>query len=187
MPVFKFKVAWEEDDNINRLIALTNGQSFLQFHEAILSAFEFEKKEPSASFFESNDKWARGREISSEVLVNKKDAPALSMTRTPVSALIDNPDKKFIYEFDPLKKWTFLVELIGVDKEENTSVIYPHCFFKEGLPPVLTGSKSMSETRMMEVEEKYDLGKVEMDEGYGSEGEDAQGEEPMEEAGSDDY
>lgn len=172
MPVFKFKISWEDDDNINRNIALTNGQSFLQFHHAILKAFEFDKKEFAASFFESNEKFLKGREISSEVLVNKKDAPALSMLKTPVSALVDSPDKKFVYVYDPIKNWTFLVELIGIDRDENPKIEYPHCFYKEGISPILTGAKSLAESKMVELEEKYDLGKEEMDEGYGSEGED---------------
>ena len=93
------------------------------------------------------------------------------MMKTPVSALIDNPDKKFIYEYDPAKNWSFFVELIGIDKEENPKTDYPHCFYNEGIAPMLTGAKSLSENRMVEIEEKYDLGKEEMDEGYGDEGE----------------
>lgn len=170
MPVFKFKVSWEDDDNINRSIALTNGQSFLQFHQAILQAFEFDKKEAAATFYESNDRKMKGRAISSEVMVNKKDAPALSMLKTPVSALVDNPDKKFIYEYDPVKNWTFFVELVGVDRQEDPKTDYPHCFFKEGISPILTGARSLTENKMVELEDKYDLGKEEMDEGYGSEG-----------------
>lgn len=172
MPVFKFKVSWEDDDNINRSIGLTNGQSFMQFHQAILTAFEFEKKDASATFYESNEKYMKGRAISSEVLVNKKDAPALSMLKTPVSALVDTPNKKFLYEYDPTKNWTFLVELIGIERDENPKIEYPHCFFKEGISPILTGAKSVAENKMVELEEKYDLGKEEMDEGYGNEGED---------------
>lgn len=187
MPVFKFKVSWDDDDNINRSIALTNGQSFLQFHEAILKAFEFENKSASGVFYESNEKRVKGRAISSEVLVNKKDAPALSMLKTPVSALIDNPDKKFIFEYDPVKNWSFFVELIGIDKEENLKVDYPHCFYKEGIAPMLTGAKSLSENRMVEMEEKYDLGKEEMDEGYGDEGEDEENDSDEESYGEESY
>src|ERR1700744_2303387 len=113
MPILKFRVYWEEDDNIYRDIVLKTGQNFQSFHEAILTAFEFDKKH-SASFFQSNDKWLRGREISSEILVNKKDAPSLSMIKTPVSALVEKPDEKFVYTYDPVKKWTFLIELIGI-------------------------------------------------------------------------
>ncbi len=165
MPVLKFRVYWEDEDTIYRDIALLTGQTFFEFHEAILKAFEFDNKH-AASFFESNDKWVRFREISSEVLVNKKDALALAMVKTPVSALVDNPNKKFIYEYDRVKKWTFLIELIGLDKEESFKITYPHCFRKEGIAPAQSGVKGIAVERMMEIEEKYDLGQQEMDEGF---------------------
>ena len=96
MPLLRFRVYWEEDDQVYRDIEIQSGQSFLDLHQAINKAYEFDGKH-SASFFESNDRWHRGREINSEVLVNKKDAPALSMTKTPVSALVAKPDQKFVY------------------------------------------------------------------------------------------
>jgi hypothetical protein len=165
MPVLKFRVSWEEEDTIYRDIAVLTGQTFLEFHEAILKAFEFDNKH-AASFYESNDKWMRFREISSEVMVNKKDAPALAMIKTPVSALVDNPNKKFIYEYDKEKKWTFLIEFIGLSKDENFKISYPHCFRKEGIAPAQSGIKGIAVERMMEIEEKYDLGQEEMDEGF---------------------
>lgn len=163
MPVFKFRVYWEEEDSIYRDIALLSGQTFLQFHETILKAFEFDNKH-TAVFYESNDKWMRFRAFSSEVLSNKKDAPELSMVKTPVSALIDNPNKKFIYVYDKVKQWTFLIELIGIEKDENFKVTYPYCFRKEGIAPAQSGIKGIAAERMMEIEEKYDLGKDDMDE-----------------------
>jgi hypothetical protein len=167
MPLYKFRVCWEEDDNIYRDIVLKNGQSFQTFQEAILKAFEF-KTALSASFFESNDKWLRAREISSEVLVNKKEAPALSMIKTPVSALVDNPDKKFIYVYDPDKKWTFLISLIGVEKEEDPKTDYPFVSKSEGIAPSQTTIKGIANERLMEVEEKYDLLRDDMEEqGFG--------------------
>lgn len=165
MPVLKFRVFWEDEDTIYRDIALLTGQTFLEFHEAILKSFEFNNKH-AASFFESNDKWLRLREISSEVASNKKDAPALSMTKTPVNALVNTPNKKFIYEYDRDKKWIFLVELIGLEKNENIKISYPHCFRKEGIAPAQSGVKGIAVERMMEIEEKYDLGQQEMEEGY---------------------
>jgi len=174
MPILKFRVYWEDDDNIYRDIVLKTGQNFQLFHEAILTAFEFDKKH-SASFFQSNDKWLRGREISSEILVNKKDAPALSMIKTPVSALVEKPDEKFVYTYDPVKKWTFLIELIGIDKEEDSKKEYPYCIKKEGVAPAQTGIKGLANERLMEIEEKYDLSSEDMSEGYGSEGDDTNG------------
>ncbi len=183
MPLLKFRIYWEEDDNIYRDIVLQTGQSFHIFHESILKSFEFDNKH-SASFFESNDKWQRAREISSEVLVNKKDAPALSMIKTPVSALVDNPDKKFIYTYDPVKKWTFLVELIGVEKDEDNKKEYPLCVKKEGVAPAQTGVKGLANERLLEIEEKYDLTSEDMAEGFGNEGDDDSSEDSSEDNSS---
>ncbi len=171
MPLLKFRIYWEEDDNIYRDIVLKTGQTFFSFHEAILQAFEFDKKHPAA-FFRSNDKWQRGLEISSEVMVNKKDAPALAMIKTPVSALVDKPDEKFVYTYDPAKNWTFLIELIGVEKEEPTKLVYPACIKKEGIAPAQTGIKGLINERLVEIEEKYDLSRDDMAEGFGDEGDD---------------
>ncbi len=170
MAILKFRVYWEEDDQTYRDIELQGNQTFMDFHKAILVSFEFDSKHP-ASFYESNDKWAYGRELNSEVLVNKKDAPALSMIKTPVSALVTLPDQKFIYVYDPAKKWTFLVELIGVNKEETPRRVYPFILRKEGIAPAQYGIKGVSHDKIMEIEEKYDLGAEEMAEGFGDEGE----------------
>ena len=173
MAVLRFRVFWEDDDQTYRDIELLGNQTFLDFHKIILLAYEFDGKHP-ASFYESNDKWAYGREISSEVLVNKKDAPALSMLKTPVSALVTNPDQKFIYVYDPAKKWTFMAELIGVSKDETPRRVYPFLLRKEGIAPAQYGIKGVNPDKIMEIEEKYDLGADEMAEGFGNEGEGAE-------------
>ena len=170
MAVLRFRVFWEDDDQTYRDIELLGNQTFLDFHKCILLAYEFDGKHP-ASLYESNDKWTYGREISSEVLVNKKDAPALSMLKTPVSALVTNPDQKFIYVYDPAKKWTFMAELIGVSKEETARRVYPFILRKEGIAPAQYGIKGVNPDKIMEIEEKYDLGADEMAEGFGNEGE----------------
>ena len=172
MPLLRFRVYWEEDDQIYRDIEIRSNQTFLELHKAIVQSYEFDGKH-TASFYESNDRWQRNREINSEVLVNKKDAPALSMMRTPVSALVAKPDQKFVYVYDPVKLWTFLVELIGVSKDEDPKRTYPFVLRKEGIAPAQYGVKGVAADKLMEVEEKYDLGAEEMAEGFGSEGEES--------------
>lgn len=167
MPLFRFRAYWEDDDQVYRDIEMKPGQSFLDLHKAIIQAYEFDGKH-TASFWDSNEKWERGMELNSEVLINKKGAPALSMSRTPVSALVAKPDHKFVYEYDPKKKWTFLVELIGVSSDEDIKVTYPNVFRKEGVGPAQYGVKGVNLDKLMEVEEKYDLGADA--EGFGSEG-----------------
>ena len=48
---------------------------------------------------------------------------------------------------------------------------------KEGIAPAQYGIKGVSKDKLMEVEEKYDLGADEMAEGFGSEGESSSPEE----------
>lgn len=170
MPIYKLRVAWEDDDNVYRDIEVRNGQSFLELKNTLLHSFEFKEKAASA-FFESNEKWQRKREISSEVLINKKDAPALSMVKTPVSALLNEPDKRFIYEYDAEKPWTFLLTLIGIRTEEAAMVSYPLVCKVEGVAPSQTGIKGMPQEKLIEIEEKYDLAGDDITEGFGNEGE----------------
>lgn len=89
----------------------------------------------------------------------------------PRSALVAKPDQKFVYEYDPVKRWTFLIELIGVAKDEDPKRTYPFILRKEGVAPAQYGIKGVNPDKLMEVEEKYDLGSDEMAEGFGSEGE----------------
>jgi hypothetical protein len=170
MPLLKFRVYWEEDDLIYRDIDVLSSQTFMDLHLAIIKAYEFDGKH-SALFFESNDRWEKFRVFSSEVMANKKDAPQLSMVKTPISALVAVPDQKFIYEYDPVKNWAFLVELIGISNDIDEGKTYPICTRKEGMAPnqyKLGGGTGL----LLEIEEKYDLGADEMAEGYGSEGND---------------
>ena len=66
MAILKFRIYWEEDDAIYRDVLVKHTQSFVDLHQIILKAFEFDQKH-DATFFRSNDKWQRGREISKEV------------------------------------------------------------------------------------------------------------------------
>jgi len=170
MPVLRFRVYWEEDDLIYRDVEILGSQSFFELHQGILKAFDFDQKH-EGSFFESNDRWHRGREISSEVMANKKGAPALSMAKTPVSALISSPDQHFLYEYDRAKKWLFQVALVGMEAQPDPSRTYPFTLRREGLAPSQYGIKGPAGAeRAMEVLEAYDLGAEEMAEGFGSEG-----------------
>jgi len=183
MTILRFRIYWEDDDQTYRDIEISGSQTYLDFHKAIVQAYEFDGKHP-ASFYESDEKWNYGREISSEVLINKKDAVALSMLKTPVSALVTTPDQKFVYVYDPAKKWTFLVELIGVVREEVSRKVYPMIIRKEGIAPAQYGIKGVNPDKIMEIEEKYDLGAEEMAEGFGNEGEEGATEEGAAEEGT---
>jgi hypothetical protein len=164
MAILKFRVYFEEDDSIYRDVAARHTQSFFQLHQVILKAYEFDNKH-QATFYRSNDNWQRGREISLEKYDKAYKAEPLIMESTTIGSEIRDPNQKFIYVYDFVKNWSFLVELINVSKEESDKLEYPAVVKSEGIPPSQYGTKGMVGDKLTEIEEKYDLTKG--TEGYG--------------------
>ncbi|OLY93112.1 pRiA4b ORF-3-like protein [Cnuella takakiae] len=184
MAILRFRIYFEEDDSVYRDVAIRHTQSFQELHTAILKAFEFDSKH-AATFFRSNDNWQRGREISLEVYDKAYKAPPLLMKDTPVGSEIRDPNQRFVYLYDFVKNWSFLVELINVSKEENPKLTYPAMVRKEGIPPSQYGTKSLLGEKFADVEEKYDLSRDA--EGFGTEGEDSGEDHGAEDHGSEEH
>jgi len=180
MAVLKFRVYFEEDDSIYRDVAIKHTQSFLQLHQVILKSYEFDSKH-QATFYRSNDNWQRGREISLAKYDKKYAVDPLIMQDTLIGSEIKNPSQKFIYVYDFVRNWSFLVELIGVTKEENARLEYPAVIRTEGIAPSQNGTKGlMGGDKLSEVEEKYDL--ILGTEGFSEKNEDGEDQAPAEEA-----
>jgi len=169
MAVLKFRIYFEEDDSIYRDVVAKHTQSFLQLHQVILKAYEFDNKH-QATFYRSNDNWQRGREISLQKYEKAYKAEPLLMETTTIGSEIRDPNQKFIYVYDFVKNWSFLVELINVSKEENGKLEYPAIVKSEGIPPSQYGTKGLVGDKLTEIEEKYDLTKA--PEGFGVKGAD---------------
>jgi hypothetical protein len=168
MAILRFRVYFEEDDSIYRDVAIRHTQHFLQLHQAILKAYEFDSKH-QATFFRSNDHWQRGKEITFQKYDKAYKVEPLLMESTTVGSEIYDPNQKFVYLYDFTKNWSFLVELINVSKEENPRLDYPAIVRSEGIAPSQYGTKGLVSDKLAEMEEKYDL--VSGAEGFGEEGE----------------
>ena len=181
MAILRFRIYWEDDDSIYRDVVIKHTQNFADLHLCILKSFEFDNKH-KATFYRSNDNWLRGREISLEKYADKayKVDPFI-MTDVTMGSEIKDPNQKFIYVYDFNKFWTFMVELISVDKEENKKLTYPVNIRKEGIAPSQYGTKGLIDKRLAEVEEKYDLNAAAMLEGFSQEDEDGNTTESSEE------
>jgi len=177
MAILRFRIYFEEDESVYRDIALRHTHNFYDLHQAILKAFEFDSKH-GASFYRSNDQWQEGRAISLEVYEMEYKAPPLLMANTVIASEIKSPNQRFIYHYDFVKGWNFLVELINVSNEEDTGKEYPAVVRSVGLPPSQYGTKSMLGDKFADIEEKYDL--YQAGDGFGEkdeEGEDVGSEE----------
>lgn len=170
MAFLKFRVYWEEDDAIYRDVVVKHTQNFTELNNIILKAFEFDQKH-DATFFRSNDIWKRGREISKAVYEKEYVAPPLLMEETTIGSEIIDTNQHFIYLYDFVKSWTFLIELIQVIKnaDADMSLEYPIVSRTEGVGPMQYGTKGLLGKTFADIEEKYDLS--EANDGFGEEGE----------------
>ncbi len=174
MAILKFRVYWEDDDSVYRDVVIKHTQSFFELHEIILKCFEFDTRHP-ATFFRSNDNWQRGREITLEKYDKPYKAEPLLMSDSTIGSEIRDPNQKFIYVYDFHKNWTFMVELINVNKEENHKLTYPSCIRSEGIGPSQYGTKGLVNEKLAEIEEKYDINTSILADGYGEEGDETDG------------
>lgn len=180
MAILRFRVYWEDDESIYRDVVIKHTQTFADLHYCILKSYEFDSKH-KATFYRSNDSWLRGREISLEKYEEKSyKVDPLIMGEVKMGSEVKDPNQKFIYVYDFNKLWTFMVELINVDKEENKKITYPSCIRTEGIAPSQYGTKGLVDSRLAEVEEKYDLNSAALLQGFSEEDEDGNATESEE-------
>jgi len=168
MSLIKFRVSWSEDDSTFRDVEILSGQTYYDLH-LIIKKELLMPADMEASFYVSDDLWRKGRQISSIVEKNLRDAVALSMKRTAIGALIVDPHQKFVYECDHLKGWIFYIDMITLLPEPIQTDVFPRCIKSEGISPTQLGIVPTEKDSVMEIEERYDLNSDE--EGYGDEGE----------------
>jgi hypothetical protein len=147
-----------------------HSQHFTDLHHIILKAFEFDEKH-DATFFRSNEKWLRGREISKAVYEKNYVVPPLMMDEVLIGSEILNTNQQFVYLYDSAKSWTFLIQLIQVIKnaDADMELNYPMISRIEGVGPMQYGTKGLLGPNFTDIEEKYDL--TEAQDGFGEEGE----------------
>lgn len=167
MAVYRFRVSFEEFDEVHRHIEIKSIQTFEQFHYAIQEAIGFDASKP-ASFFMSNDNWKKGQEITS--LPNAKNAEgnqARLMKDCRMCDYIADPHQKIYYMFDAPSQWTFFIELTKIMVDEAGKK-YPVCVKSIGEAPkqylVIEPPKGVVDPEFMDDELFSEVGIDEEDE-----------------------
>lgn len=128
MAVYRFKVTFDDNEDVYREIEIKSTQTFEDFHNIIVQSIGFDNMH-DASFFISDDYWRKGEEIPLKAAEGMRQ-----MNKCKIALLIDDPHQKFVYVYDPKTSWTFLVELLKI-VPDDAKANYPKCAKSVGDAP----------------------------------------------------
>jgi hypothetical protein len=134
MAVYRFKVSFEEYDDIFRVIEIRSTQTFEDLHKAILDAIGFDQKQ-MASFYMSTDSWKKGQEITLEDMSESEESKIPVMRESRLNNFIADPHQKILYVYDFIEVWSFQIELTAIEMKEKPGAKYPSCVKSVGLAP----------------------------------------------------
>lgn len=128
MIVYRFKVTFEDVDEVERTIDIRANQTFTDMYRAIVESIGFDPN-ITASFYISGDNWRKGREITN---AHKDDT--LMMSDCKLNSFVNDPHQKMLLVTHDEMEWTLRVQLFKIQKAEET-VAYPVCVKSVGTAP----------------------------------------------------
>ena len=146
MLIYRFRLTSEDYDDFLRVIEIQPSQTFLDFHENIMTSADIDKCD-KAFFYITDNKFKKQKEISLKPLkkqVRKYDdeldeivteifVPHL-MKDSKLKKYVEDPHQRMIYEFHGKEFVVFFIELFKIIKtEENISL--PRCIQSKGEIP----------------------------------------------------
>lgn len=155
MAIYRFRISFEDYDEIIREIDMLPKHTFLDLHLAIQKNLGYDAEVPS-SFYISNDQWKKGKEIAylpSESKINQKVS---LMEDSRLNQFIDDPHQKFYYTYNFSRPYDFHVQLIKILKEEDGKT-YPSIFKSIGVSPKPFNQTTVIETIDEEKEKEFDF------------------------------
>ena len=186
MAVYRFRVTFEDYEDVYRDIDMPSKGTFLELHNEIHKTTNY-NAEVSSSFYVSNDQWKKGTEIAHLPTQRKVAAGVLSMEEIRLSKFIDDPHQKFYYIYNFDRPYDFHVELVKILKEEDGKE-YPSLFKSVGLAPKSAAAANFPVSTDLDDDDDDDLVESDTAEVYGVDDEDEysidEGDE--EEGGEDD-
>jgi hypothetical protein len=123
----------EGEENIFRDIEINGNATFEELHVAIQDAFGFDNTQ-MASFYESDNNWERGEEIMLMDMSMNPNEPSKLMRDTLVAEILTEAEQKMLYIFDFMLMWTFFVEVVSVEKMDDSKA-YPAVLLSVGDAP----------------------------------------------------
>lgn len=155
MALYRFRVTFEDYDDVIREIDVKSNQTFEDLHRAIHQSTGYNSEYPS-SFYISNDQWMKGEEIT--YLPNQKriDRGVALMAKVKLLSYIDDPHQKFYYTFNFDRPFDFHVELMKIILEDTPGTVYPAVIKSVGEAPKQFGNTFNAATTAV-VSDEFDF------------------------------
>jgi hypothetical protein len=146
MIIYRFRLTSEDHEDFIREVEIQPTQTFLDFHEIILSCADLESCQ-NAFFYTTDKKYKKHQEISYKQKKKKirkyddeldeiitEEMVLHLMKNSKLNAFIEDPHQKMIYEYFGKDFYTFNLELFKIIKSEE-SVFLPRCVKSVGELP----------------------------------------------------
>jgi hypothetical protein len=131
MAIYKFRITFEDYEDISRDIEIRSSQTFFDFFQIILQSISFDSKH-AGSFFSSDDYWSKGNEIT---LLEEDVEPGVKLMKTTkIASFIEQPNQRFVFLYDKEICWSLFIELIKL-VPEDVKANYPRCVKILGTAP----------------------------------------------------
>ncbi len=155
MAIYRFKVSFEDYDDVVREIDIKSNQTFEDLHHAIHKSTGYKAENPS-SFYVSNDQWIKNEEIAYMPNPQKEKNGVAAMADSRLSSFIDDPHQKFYYIYNFDRPLDFHVELIKILLNDEAGKTYPFVSRSSGEAPKLVGAGLVPPTATL-VSEEFDF------------------------------
>lgn len=129
MAIYKFRVTFEDYEDVYRDIEVQSDMTLSDLHYAILNSISFDSIH-KGMFYESDHGGRKGPEIIS-ISPDETKGPA---SKKDLSDIIFDPRQRFMYVYDEKERWTFTVELIKVLPDDDAFSL-ARCVNKVGIAP----------------------------------------------------
>ncbi len=131
MIAYRFKVTFEEVDDVERMIEIRANQTFRDLYSSIVENIKFNPT-VTASFFMSGDNWRKGKEIT-----NRETQGAIAMSDAKLNSFVNDPHQKILLITHDELEWVMRIQLFKIEKA-NAAFVYPRCVKTFGEAPKQT-------------------------------------------------
>ena len=141
MAIYRFKISFEDFDEVTREIDIKTNQTFEDLHRAIHRSTGY-NADKSSSFYVSTDNWIKGDEIALLPNERKINNGVALMENSKLSNFIEDPHQKFYYIYNFDRPFEFHVQLIKIILENDPKIEYPYLSKSIGEAPKIIEKNS---------------------------------------------